>query len=60
MPQFACIRKCYVEDRLYKPGDVFEGEKAPTRSFEGYIEKGKEPAKAQAQASLPQGQGGKK
>jgi hypothetical protein len=41
MPGFTCLRKCYVEDRLYKAGDVYQGEKAPTRSFEGYVEKAK-------------------
>lgn len=56
MPQFACVRKCYIEDRLYKPGDVYEGAKAPTRSFEGYVEKSKAPP---APAMAMQ-QGGKK
>lgn len=38
MPRFRCIRKCYVVDRLYKVDDYFEGDAAPTRSFEGYVE----------------------
>ena len=52
MPKFECIRKCYVDldpdkglGRLYKPGDFFEGDKAPTRSFKGYVEPTKPAAK---------------
>lgn len=49
MPRFRCTRRCYVETvpgngRLYKVDDYFEGDKAPTRSFEGYVEPKAQPA----------------
>lgn len=52
---FECVRKCYIDDgnekhctgRLYKPGEFFEGEKAPSRSFKGYVEPAKQGAPKQ-------------
>ncbi len=57
MAAFRCNRKCYVLDRLFKEGDVYEGDKAPCKHFDGYVKPGSASVAKPADEKQAPGQG---